>query len=68
MKRQTILINTFHNTEYRSRKSAVEIDRIASKPPWCRTEAEKQFVRRVWRKLCGIDNCLCGDDLGRRIR
>ena len=60
------LINTYHNTMYHTRKSADEVDRIASTPPRHRTPAEKQFVRRVRRTLCGINNCQCGDDLGQR--
>lgn len=62
----TTLRNTFHNTEYRSTKDIDEIERIASTPPWNRTKAEKAFVRRVHKALCGIKDCQCGDDLGRR--
>ncbi len=62
----TTLTNTFHNTEYRSTKSLDEIDRIVSTNPWNRADAEKAFVHRVRKALCGVDGCTCGDDLGRR--
>ncbi len=62
----TTLKNAFHNTEYRSAKDPDEIERIASTQPWDRTETEKAFVRRVRKALCGVKNCTCGDDLGRR--
>jgi hypothetical protein len=65
----TILANTFHGTEYRSRKTRDELDAIDRKAPWhpgnregsfVRTEAEERFVRKVARTLCGIDGCKCG--------
>lgn len=60
------IINTFHNTEYNTQKTGKEVLEIGKKPPWNRTESEKQFVYRVWKKLCGIKGCQCSDDLGIR--
>jgi hypothetical protein len=60
------LKNNFHDTEYRSNKDINEIEHIAQTPPWDRTAAEKAFVRRARRALCGVKNCQCGDELGRR--
>lgn len=62
----TTLKNNFHGTEYRSRKSQEEIDRIANTWPADRTPAEKAFVRRVRDALCGAKGCQCGDELGIR--
>ena len=62
----TTLKNTFHGTEYRTRKTAEEIAELQVKPEWEYTEAEKAFVRRAWNALCGIAGCTCGDALGIR--
>lgn len=65
----TTLINTYHGTTYKTRKSASEINKIEEK--WyCRyhtlTAAEKQFIQRSRRALCGMSDCGCGDFIGRR--
>lgn len=62
----TTLINTFHGSKYHTKKSPEEVDRIVSTAPWERTEAEKAFVRRARKALCGVDGCTCGDEIGRR--
>lgn len=61
-----VLRNTYHGTEYRTRKCPQEVYRIASTPAWDRSESERAWVRRVWRRLCGVEGCTCGDELGRR--
>lgn len=63
----TILTNSFHNTEYRTRKTRDELDAILNTAPWDRSDSEKAFVRKVWNHLCGADGCTCGHtDLGER--
>ena len=62
----TTLRNTFHGTDYNTRKSIDDVDRIVNTMPIYRTEAEQRWVRRVRQALCGVKNCQCGDDLGRR--
>jgi len=56
------LINDFHNTEYRTRKSHIELfeitERLASY--YRATETDKRFSRRVFAALCGVDGCCCG--------
>ncbi len=63
----TTLTNDFHGTEYRTRKAIEEcldiVDRICGNTA---TDAEKAFVRRVNRALCGMPTCCCGDTLGCR--
>jgi hypothetical protein len=61
-----IVINDFHNTSYRTRKSLEEIRRILDTPPWDRKEKDKAWVLKVKRRLCGISSCTCGDSLGAR--
>jgi hypothetical protein len=55
----TILSNSFHGTEYRTRKTREDLDRIDQTNPWDRTEAERAFVRRAARALCGSKECRC---------
>ena len=64
--RLTILTNSFHNTEYRTRKSEDEIQFIRESAPWQRTEAQNAFVRRARLALCGSRECTCGNELGER--
>jgi hypothetical protein len=61
-----IVINDFHNTEYRTRKSLEEIRRILDTPPWDRAKKDQAWVLKVKRQLCGIESCTCGDSLGAR--
>ena len=59
--------NNFHNTSYDTRKTEVDLERIAQDIAQGRaSEAEKAFRRRVRKALCGIAGCTCGDDFGRR--
>jgi len=64
----TIIKNYFHGTEYRTRKTREEIDRILDTHPHNRKPSEKQWVRKVWNQLCGINGCTCGNDIGERYR
>jgi hypothetical protein len=60
------LTNSFHRTEFGTSKAEAEIEAIRNKAPWDRTEAERRWVRKVWKTLCGIAGCTCGNDLGER--
>lgn len=63
----TILTNDFHRTEYRTTKSEAEVAKIRDTADWARTDAERAFVRRVRRTLCGMRDCTCATtDLGER--
>ena len=62
----TIIRNSFHNTEYHSRKSAEDIRVLLNTSPGNWTTGQKAFGRKVWRNLCGIGGCVCGGDLGQR--
>lgn len=55
------LINTYHNSEYRTRKTWQERQAILDRYNWgTPSDADKAYIRRVERALCGIDTCLCG--------
>lgn len=62
----TILTNSFHNTEVRTRKTRRELDALLHNDPLDRTEAEKAFVRRIHGALCGVKGCECSNELGER--
>jgi len=63
----TTVKNTFHGTEYKTRKTRQEIDALLNKPTYYRTASEKAFSRRCKSALCGIAGCECGNDIGERI-
>jgi hypothetical protein len=56
----TTLTNSFHNTEYRTRKDQDEIDQIRTTARWLWTPAQRAWARKVKRALCGIEGCKCG--------
>ena len=59
--------NTYHATEYRSRKSPEELDAILGRiMSGTATPADMALRRRMRTALCGADDCQCGDDFGRR--
>jgi hypothetical protein len=62
----TVLTNSFHGTEYRTRRTREELDRIIWTHRMDRTDAERAFVRRAWKALCGIEGCTCCNELGER--
>ncbi len=62
----TIIRNDYHNTEYRTTKKPEEIERILDTAPWNRTTSDQRWAKKVWRKLCGIKGCTCGNDIGAR--
>ena len=65
MSRTLTLVNTFHNTFARVRDEGAFGAALAL-PRWERTRAQQQMVRRVWRTLCGIAGCTCGNEAGMR--
>ena len=60
------ITNNFHDTEYRTRKSAEEINRVIMTEPYSRTAAERTWVNKVRRALCGMLDCTCSGELGER--
>jgi len=54
------LTNDFHRTYYRTCKSRTEVTGILDTEPTQRTAAERSWVARVARRLCGIHGCICG--------
>lgn len=63
----TTLKNTFHNTEVKTKLTPEKIAEIKSTHPNHWSSAEKQAVKRIWTKLCGINGCTCGDIFGVRL-
>jgi hypothetical protein len=65
-----LIHNTFHNTEYASTLSRVEIERRTEILYWTFFEDVPGHVVRwrnkVRRALCGIDECTCGNSIGER--
>lgn len=62
----TTITNNFHGTQYRTRMSPAEIRRIMDTNPDNRDTADRRFVRRCRRALCGMTDCTCGGELGER--
>lgn len=61
------LTNSYHNTEYRTRRSNDDIAALEVRIyDGTATAADRQFVRAARAALCGSPNCTCGDFLGRR--
>ena len=58
--------NDFHNSEYRTPKSAEEIRIILNTPPDRRSLPTEAWVTKVRRTLCGISGCTCGGELSER--
>ena len=61
-----IIKNKYHNTTYRTRKTEEELYLIEQTAPWDRSAAEKAYIRKIKKALCGIDSCTCSGELGRR--
>ena len=61
------LTNDFHNTSYRTRKTAHEVanmlERLESGWP---TYNDQDTARRFRKALCGVKDCNCGDFIGCR--
>jgi len=62
----TTLTNSYHNSAAKTRLTAGDIERIKNTNPDDWTAAERQTVRRIRSKLCGIAGCTCGNDFGER--
>lgn len=62
----TTLRNSFHRTVARTRYTDRELSMVLCTEPGQRTATEKSLVSRLRNKLCGITDCNCGDELGRR--
>lgn len=61
------LTNSFHGTEYTTRKSARELDAICLRiGQGTATAADRAFARRVHAALCGSPGCTCGGQFGER--
>jgi hypothetical protein len=64
MAKTITITNSFHGTEYRTRRShesLVDLVRYG-----IATDADRRFARRAKRALCGSDDCTCSDDIGAR--
>jgi hypothetical protein len=64
-----ILTNDFHNTEYRTRKSASQLRGIAYRVySYTASDADKALVRRIKGALCPSwqSGCVCGGNFGER--
>jgi hypothetical protein len=64
----TLLVNTFHGTEYRTRLDIQQLDYTLMTAPQSSDEYRqaKAAQRRIWKRLCGIEGCTCGDGFGAR--
>jgi hypothetical protein len=59
--------NSFHGTEFRTKKTESDLIDIARKiANGTAGLAEKRFACRMRNALCGYHGCTCGDDFGRR--
>lgn len=63
--------NSFHNTEVRTRLSEQDLDQImyvlgTGREGSAEYKKAKRTARRMWKALCGIEGCTCGDTFGRR--
>lgn len=58
--------NSFHGTEYRTKRSVGEINRILETAPWHRSVKDDKWASRVRVRLCGSEGCECSNDLGAR--
>ena len=62
-----VLRNTFHNTEYQTKKSEAFVTRLRQVPIDKMTDTERQWMRKVRRILCGGEKCTCArTQLGER--
>lgn len=63
----TTIINTFHDTEYETRKTPKQLSALCDRIGMgTATPADKAFARRVKNELCGSTGCQCGGTLGER--
>ena len=63
----TILSNSFHATEYRTRKTREELDAIDYRVGQdTATPAEVALLRKIRTALCGIEGCKCSGSTGER--
>lgn len=61
------LTNSYHGTEYRTRKTDAEIQALELRIyNGTATAADKAWVRKVRAALCGANGCTCGDFIARR--
>jgi hypothetical protein len=61
------LSNSFHNTEVKTRMTKEDQEKISFEVyQGTATKSEKAKMRRIWKKLCGIKKCTCGNDWGER--
>ena len=61
--------NSFHGSEARSRYSREELESMQNSEYLAdRDEAKraKAILDRLWKKLCGIEGCTCGNRYGER--
>lgn len=67
MQEITTLRNSFHNTEYRTTKTREDLEAIEYRiMRGNATDADRAYRRKVWKTLCGIAECKCGDTFGIR--
>ncbi len=61
------MTNSFHGTSFSTRKTPAEVEAIADRiAEGNSTDADRAFVRRAKRALCGSPGCNCGRDIFRR--
>ncbi len=68
--RKTKIINTFHNTVYNSKRSIVELREIHRKiyQNELVPAADRKALYRITNALCGVKDCICGNDWGERSK
>ena len=61
-----VLINTYHNTEYRTKLTNQQLSDLEYRLHTGQlTTSERRTIQRIKKRLCGIDGCCCGDTFGR---
>jgi hypothetical protein len=65
----TTLTNDFHNTSVKTRltrKQLHDMLRVLLTGDGEEYRRAKATQRRIWKALCGIEGCTCGNDFGER--
>ena len=67
IKTMNTLTNSYHNTEARTKLTDDELEALSYRLyDGTATDADRATRRRLHDRLCGSNDCTCGDDFGRR--
>jgi hypothetical protein len=66
MTTKQILKNTFHGTECTTTLDLRKIEHVLGTGQGDELAKARRQARIIWKKLCGIEGCTCGDTFGQR--